>query len=326
MKICSKKLKGCAALFFGAIMMTGSSGAHAAASSEHIQVPIVRPAITEHHDVTFAQYFAWPETRLKMDILQPDVKGKVPAVVFVTGGGFIATPKTSYVSQRVHIAEAGYGVASVEYRVVPTGTFMDAVRDVKSAIRYLRAHADEFNIDTSRIAVMGESAGGYMAAMVGASNGVKEFDMGENLDQTSDVQAAIDIYGLSDLTKVGADYSTEVQMLHKSAGASQALFVNGVPPFVKGGAIDEYPEKAKAANPMSYISGKSAPFLLMHGDQDKLVSPSQTELLHAALREHGIESTRYVVEGATHADQYWYQPAVEKIIISFLDEKLKRSR
>lgn len=314
----------CAAALIAAGFTIGyASSTEAAAPSQHLKFELSRPAVMEHPDVTYKQIFGWSGSRLKMDILQPESSERVPAVVFVTGGGFIAAPKSNYIQQRLHLAEAGYLVASAEYRVVPDGTYKDAVQDVKAAIRYLRAHAAEFNIDPNRIAVMGESAGGYMAAMIGTTNGVKEFDVGENLDQSSDVQAAIDIYGLSDLTKVGADFSREIQESHRSAGASEALFVNGIPPFGKGGSIESNPESARAANPMTYISGKTASFLLMHGDKDHLVSPSQTQLLHDALTEKGVDSTRYVVEGADHADHYWNQPEVEQVIIAFLDAHLK---
>ena len=85
-------------------------------------------------------------------------------------------------------------------------------------------------------------------------------------------------------TKIGADYSAAVQKAHESAAATEALWVNGSPVFGgKDGGIMANPEGAKAANPLTYISKKTAPFLLMHGDADVLVSPSQTELLRAEL-------------------------------------------
>ncbi len=151
-----------AALLAAGLTMGYVQSADAAAPSQHLKFEISRPAVMEHPDVTYKQVFGWSGSRLKMDILQPESSERVPAVVFVTGGGFIAAPKSNYIQQRLHIAEAGYVVASVEYRVVPDGTVKEAVQDVKAAIRYLRAHAAEFNIDPNRIAVMGESAGGYM--------------------------------------------------------------------------------------------------------------------------------------------------------------------
>ena len=321
----SKKLIA-AALLSTALFTFGSTDntASAATPSKHLKIKLTVPEVREIADITYSQIInKYGNKSLKMDILRPISDEPMPAVLFITGGGFISAKKTNYISQRVHIAEAGYVVASIEYRVVPDGTFKDAVHDAKSAVRYLRAHAKEFNIDTNRIAVMGESAGGYMAAMVGTTNGVKEFDVGDNLNYSSEVQAAIDIYGLSDLTRVGADFSKAVQESHKSASASEAIFVNGIPPFGKGGSILSNAESAKAANPITYISSKTAPFLLMHGDKDSLVSPSQTEILHQALSDKGIDSTRYVVENANHADVYWYQPEILKIIIDFLNDKLK---
>lgn len=85
------------------------------------------------------------------------------------------------------------------------------VEDAKTAVRFLRANAEKLGIDPNHIAVMGESAGGYLAAMVGTTSGHKEFDQGEYSNQSSDVQAVVDLYGLSDLTKVGADFSADIQ-------------------------------------------------------------------------------------------------------------------
>lgn len=313
-----------AALVWLAGMMVS---AQALEPSHYMKFGITRPQIWAVSDVTYAQYFGWPKEFLKMDILQPQMKQRMPAVVFVTGGGFVASPKENDIQLRVHMAEAGYFVASVEYRTIPNGIFPDPVVDVKAAVRYLRAHADTFNIDPDRIAVMGESAGGYLAAMVGASNGDKEFDKGDNLDQSSDVQAVIDLYGLSDLGKVAADFPKEEQKKHESPAALQALFVNGTSFSAKGGgSVADHPENVQAANPVNYISDKTPPFLLMHGDHDRTVSPSQTELLYNALQEKGISAERYVVEGAGHADEYWAQPEVEKVILDFLDENLKNKK
>ncbi|MDH8549176.1 alpha/beta hydrolase, partial [Klebsiella pneumoniae] len=95
--------------------------------------------------------------------------------------------------------------------------------------------------------------------------GHKEFDQGEYSNQSSDVQAVVDLYGLSDLTKVGADFSADIQKAHQSPAIPEAMLVNGIP-WQGGGAISAYPEKAKRANPITWISNKTPPFLLMNGD------------------------------------------------------------
>jgi len=87
---------------------------------------------------------------------------------------------------RTFVAEAGFVVASIQYRTITDGaTYADSLIDVKSAIRYLRAHADAYGIDPDHIAVWAESAGGYLAAMAGVTSNLKSFDKGGELDQNS---------------------------------------------------------------------------------------------------------------------------------------------
>lgn len=312
------------------LLLTGLIGSASAAAvddgSKHLEVTITKPAVKLISNVIYEQVPSrgYDNVAMGMDILKPEKNEKMPAIVFVTGGGFINANKDNAIQQRLDMADAGYVVASITYRVAPTATFPQPLEDVKAAIRYLRAHAEKFNIDPDRIGIMGGSAGGYLSAMAGTTNGTRQFDKGEYLDQSSDVQAAVDLYGLSDLTKVGADYSPEVQQAHRSPGATEALWVNGSPVFGgKDGGIFADAEKTKAANPITYISDKTAPFLLMHGDKDTVVSPSQTQLLQQALVDHGIEARRYIVKDAQHGGVYWNQPEVMKIIIAFFDRHLK---
>ena len=273
---------------------------------------------------------------MQMDILQPKTKEKKPAILFVTGGGFINANKDNGVQLRMHLAENGYVVGSINYRIAPTAKFPEPLEDVKAAIRYLKANADRFGIDPARVGIVGGSAGGYLTAMAGTTSGTKTFDKGENLQVTSDVKAAVDLYGLSDLTQVGADFSEEVQAKHRSAGATEALWVNGSPVFGgrDGGILADkhissllhrfYMQAAEAANPIHYISKTSAPMLLMHGTADTVVSPSQTDLLYQALQKSGIPSERYLVTGAAHGGKYWVQEPVLKIITDFFDQYLKK--
>jgi acetyl esterase/lipase len=314
----------------GGLLMFGLTGSALAADnhaeSKILDVQLKKPFIKLISNVVYEQVstLGYENVAMKMDVLKPQKDGSMPGIVFITGGGFIHANKDNYIQQRMALAEAGYVVASIDYRVAPTATFPQPLEDVKAAIRYLKTHANQFNINPNKIGVFGGSAGGYLSAMAGTTSGIKQFDKGENLDQNSNVQAVVDIYGLSDLANVGADYSKEVQDIHKSAGATEALWVNGSPVFGgKDGGILADAEKVKAANPLTYISKQTPPFLLMHGDKDTLVSPSQTEILHQALVAHGIESTRYVVKDAQHGGIYWVQPEVIQVVIDFFDKHLK---
>jgi len=237
--------------------------------------------------------------QLKMDILAPKTPGLKPLVVYVPGGGFMIAPKNLALNQRTYVAEAGFVVASVEYRTVPDGSiWSDGVTDVKSAIRYLRAHADQYQIDPNRVGVWGESAGGYLVSMVGVTNGLPQFDVGANLDQSSAVQAVLDKFGPSDYSKVAADFDAAAQKANYSADNNLARYAG----VGAGKSVLDNAQAVARANPITYVNHADPPFLLIHGSADTFVSPSQTLILHTALRAAGVQSTRYVLEGAGHGD------------------------
>ena len=295
-------------------------------SSTVIDVPAKRPEIKAIQNVVYSQVptAGYDNMALRMDVLQPITNKKKPAVLFIPGGGFIHANKDKLRQARMALAEAGYVVAAMEYRVAPTATFPQPLEDVKSAVRYLRAHADKFGIDSNHIGLFGNSAGGYLAGIAGTTNGNKKFDVGDNLEQSSEVQAVCDWYGVTDLRKIGVDYSPAVQKLHESAGATEALWLKGSPVFGgKDGGVQAYPQEAEAANPLHYIDNKTPPFLLMHGDADVVVSPSATDDFYQALRQHSIPAQRYVIRKAGHGGVYWAQPQVLQILVQFFDTYLK---
>jgi acetyl esterase/lipase len=268
---------------------------------------------------------------LKLDLQVPKTPGKKPLVVYITGGGFSIDDKSANLDQRTYVAEQGYVVASIEYRVIGNGAiYKDSVADVKSAIRYLRAHADQYDINTSQVAVWGQSAGGYLAAMTGVTNGLTQFEDSGNPGQSSAVQAVVDEFGPSDLSNVASDYDTAAQKANYAAGDSLAQFVFG--PGTKLSVRDD-PAAVVPTNPVTYVSSSSPPFVLLHGSADQLVSPSQTLILHTALRAKGVDSTRYVVKGANHGDltfmggdpnaaKQWSSQQVMGDIVSFLNKHL----
>ena len=298
--------------------------------SEYLDVELTANQINLYENIPFAQGY-WRGSQLyalHLDVLVPDGKEPMPLIVFITGGGFIMAPKNNWIQQRMRLAQAGYVVASIEYRYAPLSKFPLPLEDCKTAIRWLRAHADMYKIDVNRVGVLGNSAGGYLSAFVGLTNGMKEFDKGDFLDYSSEVLCAADIFGISDITNIGMDYDEENQKGHASAGATEALWALGTPTFGgKDGGVLAHPEEAAYASPVTYVeknSGKLVPMLLMHGTADTLVSPSQTDLLFQALKSKGVEAERYVINNAAHGGPYWVQEPVMKIMVDFFDKYLKK--
>ncbi len=242
-----------------------------------------------------------------MDILLPQDDKPTPAVIFVTGGGFISSNRARCPQLRMKLAEIGYFVGSINYRVAPDSTFPQLIDDVKTAINFLRSNAKGFNIDAEKISVIGDSAGGYLATFVAAINNPK-------------ICAAVNLYGVSDLTKIAADYSEERKELHKFSSASESLLLYGVPQFRgRGGTVFTDEKFAAAANPINYVTKNSAPMLLMHGTADDVVSPSQTDLVFQALKNHGVDAERYLIPNAKHSDDFWIQDEVFDVIINFFN-------
>jgi acetyl esterase/lipase len=300
------------------------------------QIQCGQTQLTTYRNVVYsAPATAGQQVPLVMDIQVPTTTGRKPLVVYVPGGGFVIADPAGHLEQRTYVAEQGYVVASIQYRTILDGaTYSDGLADVKSAIRYLRAHAGRYGIDPGKVAVWGQSAGGYLAAMTGVTGHRRESDTGGDLDQSSAVQAVIDQFGPSDLTKIAADFDPEAQAAWASPTSTTTQYVLG-PGRTK--PLAQEPAAAAAANPITYVDSSAPPFVLFHGSEDHLVSPSQTLLLLGALRAKGVDSTRYVLKGANHdgltailgdtpanikADQLWSTQKVMGEIVSFLRKHL----
>ncbi|MCU1411131.1 MAG: hypothetical protein JWR04_1838 [Rhodoglobus sp.] len=267
---------------------------------------------------------------VRMDLLVPTGVERPPVVLYVPGGGFIVSPKAANGALKRHLAEAGYAVASIEYRTVRNGaTYVDGVSDVKSAVRYLRANAERFSIDPGRIALWGESAGGYLVAMAGLTDGDPRFESGENLEQSSAVQAVVDKFGGSNLSLIAAGFDEATVKANEGTQTSLAKYVFGPEGRL---ALEDDPEAVTAADPASFATAGAPPFLLFHGTDDRIISPVQTAHLHSALLASGASSTRYLIDGAGHGDlavkggeeKYWSTRAVLAVMVGFLDRHLKQ--
>lgn len=313
-------------LFIGLLSIVNLSNvAYAAEQSrkQKIKVEITESQIDVISNIIYSQVTLHNANRpLKMTLLVPRTQETKPAIVYYPGGGFTSAHHEKFIEMRMALAKAGFVVAAVEYRTVPD-RFPALINDAKAAVRYLRAHARQFGIDPQRIGVIGDSAGGYVAQMMGTTNGEKQFDTGDFTEVSSDVQAAVTIYGISNLMNIGEGYPEAIQEVHKSPAVTEALLIHG-PAFADfaGESILSNPQKALEASPMGHVKQGMPPFLIMHGSADKLVSPIQSEQLYRALTEKGNQVDYIEVEGAGHGDLYWFQPAIIDKVVRWFKEHL----
>ncbi len=211
---------------------------------------------------------------------------------------------TAYLSE---LARSGFVVASVEYRTSNEGCFPVQLQDVKAGIRYLRALSERYNIDTERFGVMGESAGGYLAAMAALADD-PAYDTGAFAEYSSKVQAACPWYPAADLT--GFPYPSALE----AAASMESLLL--------GKNVMLNKEEALALSPISLATKDAPPFLIIHGDNDHTVPFAQGETLHDALEGAGAEVKLLALEGTDHADMPFFQEEIWQRIIGFFKEKL----
>lgn len=282
---------------------------------EKLKIKVEAPQYTVVSGVTFAQVDAWfDHTRrdLKMDIIYPEDKTKkYPCVVWICGGAWQRLDRSAHLAYLTELARSGFVVASVEYRTANEGPFPIQLTDVKAGIRYLKALSDRYNIDPERFGVMGESAGGYLAAMATLAED-KAFDVGAFTEYSSKVQAACPWYPPTDVT--GFPYPSPVE----AAASMESLLL--------GKNVMLNKEEALKICPVSFVTKDAPPFLIIHGDNDHTVPFSQGEILHDKLEEVGADVKLLVLEGADHADMPFFQRELWERITAFFKDKLGEGR
>jgi acetyl esterase/lipase len=241
-----------------------------------------------------------------LDLYLPaNVDRTVPVVVFIHGGGWYEGDKSE--CPALPMVHKGYAVASINYRLTGQARFPAQIFDCKAAIRWLRAHANQYHLDPNKIAVWGESAGGQLAALLGTSGGVRELEgnLGSN-DQDSRVQAVVDWFGPANFLAAGNKDAL-------SAEAVQALI------GLLGALPDKAPTLAKAASPITYVNKNAPQFLIMHGDKDQQVPLAQSQELDAALKKAGVASQLIIVNGAGHDE---FQSKENEVVYDFFQRHL----
>ena len=263
-------------------------------------------------DITYCT--AEDGTELKLDAYWPmQPAGPAPAIMFVHGGGWVAGTKTGTpgMSYFLELARRGYFIASIDYRLAPTSTFPANIEDVKCAVRSLRANAAQYNLDPKRIGAWGASAGGHLVSLLGTSDQTAGWDVGPYLDQSSRVQAVVDMYGIHDLT-------TEY-VVGNVRGLDRMVF----------GAKNPADPILKQASSTTYASADDPPFLILHGDFDETVPYTQSVILQDVLTAAGVKSDLIIVHNGGHG--FWARggpiepgyAVISRAILGFFDQHLR---
>ena len=209
-------------------------------------------------------------------IVPPNYRNDISTLlVWVHGGGWNSGDKR--IQNEFHrFCYRGYPMLAIEYRLSRNAPYPAQLIDCKSAIRWARAHAAEYGIKADRIIVGGGSAGGHLSAMLGLTSNTRKYDVGENLEYSSAVDAVVDFCGPADLTG---------ELLFRKYGSS---------------LLSNDPELAKEASPLQFVAPDAPPFLICHGDEDPSVPLSDSRRLRDALTAVGVPVTYFEIPGAQH--------------------------
>lgn len=281
-----------------------------AGSSTFAQSPRVPDGVRAHRDLAYVEN---GHERHKLDLYLPEkTSAPLPLIIWVHGGGWQNGSKDGCPPLRSGYVERGYAVASINYRLSGHAVFPAQIEDCKAAIRWLRAHAQEYGLDPQRFGVWGSSAGGHLVALIGTSGEAKQFDVGPNLDQSSRVQAVCDYYGPTDFTVF---VTTPGYDRHAADSSPEAKLI--------GGAVLENKDKAARVNPITYVSKDDPAFLIVHGDKDPTVPLNQSQLLFEALKKAGVSAHFHTIHGAGHGGPGFAGKNIDEMVSKFFDQRLK---
>lgn len=219
---------------------------------------------------------------LRCDVYRPPAPtGPSPAVLLVHGGSWRHGDRTQLRGYGILLGRAGYVCVASEYRLLPEAPWPAQIHDVKAALRWMRANANELGIDPSRIAVEGNSAGAHLALLAAGTPGAAEFEgVGGNPDQPTHVAAAIGVYAPTLF----------------SHGEQQRGSVTLASLIEVGSA-----EAASAASPLTHVTPSFPPTLLIHGTEDELVPVHASLVMYEALVEANVPAELHLYAEQLHA-------------------------
>lgn len=253
---------------------------------------------------TDIEYARVGDTALLLDLHTPSGVKHPPLIVYVHGGAWRAGSKSDV--PIAGLLDHGIAIASVDYRLSTQARFPAQIHDIKAAIRFLRAKASSFGINTEKIAIIGSSAGGHLAALTGVTNGHRELEgrVGDHLDQSSDVSAIASFYGASNLQSI-LGQSTEFGLTVRIPALKLLL----------GGLPEKVPALAKLASPVAHLDKQDPPLLLLHGDADPQMPPAQSVEFQKAYQS---KVRLITLPGSRHGGAEFYDAEHLRIVADFL--------
>ena len=252
-----------------------------------------------------------------LDIYLPSKHGKnTPLIVWIHGGAWMLNDKyadMSYMGNTIQLfINSGYALASVDYRYSTTAIFPAQIQDVNQAVQFLYDHAAKYDLDKNKIALIGFSAGGHLASLMGLSNNnnVKEFyPPGEKINFK--IRCVFDFYGPSDLIMQTANPDTSVMNDRDPV----AILLGAMPV--------NRPDLAKIASPVTYVDSNDPPFLIVQGEKDESVPNTESKILSSWLTLAGVPNKLIIVPGAPHYGKMFDADYIRKDIFSFLEKYMK---
>jgi acetyl esterase/lipase len=260
------------------------------------------------------------DIELKLDLYRPkrEEKTPLPTIVCIHGGGWKSGDK-SQMKNVLTFAQRGYVSASINYRLSGVAPFPAAAEDCKTAVRWLRANAEKYGIDTNRIGGFGTSAGGHLVLLLAYADKSAGLEGSGNENVSSQLQAVCSWFGPTDFT-VGH------QQFQNGTGEGPLKFLGGK-------TMEEAPDVYKRASPLTYVTKSAPPTLMIHGDSDQTVPFSQSETLFKHLQDLGVDCSLIKVNNAGHGfkpvDGKSIEPSMEEIFQKtneFFDKQLKKSK
>jgi acetyl esterase/lipase len=250
------------------------------------------------------------ERKLLLDVFYPSVKtkSKRAAIMIIHGGGWRSGNRMQHYPLAQRLADLGYVCFTPEYRLSTEALYPAAVYDLKSALRWIHANAKKYNVDTNKIAVLGFSAGGQLAALLGVTVDDKKFEGDEcNLKSSSSVNAIVDLDGT-------------LSFVHPESGEGDDSKKISAATYWFGYSKKENPELWKEASPLTYVGKNTPPTIFINSSVDRMHAGRNDFI--KMLNENHIYSEVRTFSDAPHSFPLfdpWFEPTVK-----YVDDFLKK--